>query len=272
MPRTLRVLIGPILVAGVTAGLVVLATTALARPLDLRDKDSDKGPQGKDFEKAKVKDFEKGKGKEFEKGKGKDFEKEGDRPKPDKRAEGKQPEQPEADKRPEPDAVLRSARETLRLLEAEMARLKRFEADLEARLREWTRWFPGGDPLGPWGGFGGWGPGGFGPPFGPPGGRGFGPGDLGMARELAGRRIVEGLTRAAATLDPDQIKLLIESLEKLRAEKLKATAPFRPKDKEPMKPEAKPDRKPEPPSPEAIFRRLDQLSRELEELRQMLKK
>ena len=148
----------------------------------------------------------------------------------------------------------------IKALEADLAKLKAAEADIEAKLKQLKK----ADEPEPRRGFergGGFGPGGRG--FGPPGGFGRGSGRPGGgSRGMSG--VAEGITRAANALSPAQLKEVIEDLEKLRAEKLRAEAPS---------PRAKGgERRRTESSDDAILRRLDQLSKELDELRKSIKR
>lgn len=245
MSRASRFVIGSGLALAAAASLVAFADPALAQP-------------GKD------------KGKEFGKDFGKGFEKKG----PDKKGEP-------------------GIGDAVRTLEAELAKLKALEKDLEGKLKQLkdsprgpkgpdVKGPPAKEPEGRKGpeGFGR-GPGGFGPPgmpgfgrgaggFGPPGGFGRGPGGPGGS--------VDGIVRMAGGLSAEQLRELIGALDKLRAEKQKATAPA-PRPKGGERPEARPGERPKG-GPEGrpgggqeeILRKLEQLTREIEEIRRAIRR
>ncbi|MBA4064997.1 MAG: hypothetical protein C0501_15050 [Isosphaera sp.] len=135
----------------------------------------------------------------------------------------------------------------VRAIEEKLARLKEAEADLTAKLRELK-----GGPAKP-GGPGGFGPGDFGFRFGGPGmgnwdfRGGFGPGF------------------PFDRMDTDQLKDLMGALQKALDAKAKAGAGKDPV-KDPVKP-AKPAA-----NQDEVLKRLDQLSKELDELRRSIKR
>lgn len=238
MSRVCRFAVGGALTAAVAVALAAFADPVLAQ--------QGKG-KGGGFEK---KGFEK---KEFDK-------KEGERKEFDRKdRERKDVEKKEVEKKG-PDRG--GSGEALRALEAELARLKEREADLEARLRQ-LRDAQKGPPAGPrgfgpggmpgMGGFGRGGPGGFGP--GMPGG--FGRGGAGGP--------VEGITRAAGNLSVEQLREVIGALDKLRAEKERAAAPA-------PRPKERPEGRPGGASQDEILRKLDQLTREIEEIRRAIRR
>jgi hypothetical protein len=185
----------------------------------------------------------------------------------------------------------------VKTLEAELAKLKAAEADLEAKLHHLKTppvppappappaGPPGGGPgFGPPGGFG---PGGFGPPGGfGRGGQGVGPGGGGFGRGPGGggfgfggnrgfggpggpSRGEEAIARMASEMSAAQLKEVIETLVRLHAEKVRAEAPPpRPKDGERSRTETRPSANPQ----EEILKRLDQLSKELDEIRRAIRK
>ncbi|WP_439631432.1 hypothetical protein [Gemmata sp.] len=255
----IRMLVAPMMSVAVAAGLVSFADPAVAQPPG-KGKGSDK----KDW-------FEKKDG--FEKG---GFEKRG----------------------PE-----RGPGDPLRALEADLAKLKSLEADLEARLKQLKSPARAPEPKakdGPRG------PGGFNPPagFGPPGGfgrGGFGPGGFGppgMSRGEPSRGgpgsgrgaasgAVQGVVRAASGLSAAQLKEVIQALEKLEAEKLRAERspsrserpsfgpPQRPEPKGGPRSEGRPAQRAEGRSSgtnDQILERLDRLARELDEIRRAVRK
>lgn len=252
MSRACRFAVGAALAAAVAAGLVASADPAGAQPPGFA-KGFDKGKGGfdKGFEKKGPgkKEFDK---KDFDK---KDFDKKG----PDRERGG-------------PDAV--------RALEAELAKLRAAEGEIEAKLRQLKgepKKGPAGGPGGRpgMGGFGGP-PGGFGRGGpGMPGGPDGGPGRGGMGGAGGPPGMVQGLVRAANALSPEQLRELIGELERLRAEKQRTAAPAPwPKDRPEGRPAA--GSRPEPrsggPSQDEILRKLDQLSREIEEIRRSIRR
>lgn len=193
---------------------------------------------------------EKGKGK----GKGKDFEK-------------------GFEKKAEPGRD-----EVVRALEAELTKMKTMQEEIEAKLKQLKAAQQPNPPTGP-GGFGPGGGRGFSGPgggfgFGPGGGFGFDRGGPGGARGPGGmgpggNPPVEGIVRAASGMSPEQLRELIGALDKLRAEKERASAPA-PRPKEgPGRPDSRPGAG--GPSQEDILRKLDQLSREIEEIRRAVR-
>lgn len=193
--------------------------------------------------------------------------------------EKKGPEKKEFEKKIEPgpgDAV--------RTLESELQKLKAIEADLEAKLRQLRAAQPA--PKGPAptptqpglpGGFGrgGFGPGQPGMPGGFGGFGGFGGGRGGMGSP------VEGIVRAANGLPVEQIRELIGALDKLRAEKERAAPAPRPMERPGARPNPQPEPRPTPTpgqrpgggaSNEEILRKLEQLTREIEEIRRAIRK
>jgi len=201
-------------------------------------------------------------GKGFEKGKGKGFDKGGP-----------------------------GGGDAVKTLEAELAKLKSLEADLESKLKQLKGPAPK-QPAGPGpGGFGrpgGFGPGGFGPPmlfawgkekekdrgpgsFGPPGGWGERGGSKG-----AFPGAVQGVVRAASGLSAEQLKEVIAALQKLQSEKQRAAAPApRSSERPSYRPEPRPTPKTEsrPSASNAqILEKLDRLARELDEIRRAVRK
>jgi hypothetical protein len=171
-----------------------------------------------------------------------------------------------------------------RSLEAELARVKALEAEIEARLRQLKSPAPAPKgpkepapaPKGPEAARGpeGRGPGGFGPPafggfgpgrghgmpggFGPPAFGGFGPGrGHGMPGGFgpggppsetgrgSSRTAVEAVVQAASRLSGEQLREVIRALERLQHEKQHAAAPA-PRGPQPP---ARPEARPEPPRP-----------------------
>jgi hypothetical protein len=215
-----RRLTGAVVLTLVSAGAIVLTSSALAQP-----------PGDKDKGFGKEKGFEKAKG--FDKDKRDRFE----------------------PKREQPDRGDGQPKEMIQRLERELDELRARQAEIENRLRQLRdpERRPMGPPMGwmgpmmgPFGG--GFGPGGrFGGPF----GGGFAPGGgFGEARfpPLAEMRFQE--------MRPDQIKELMNQLARILEEKTRG------------------DRGPEKrgPAPDEILKRLDQLSREVDELRRAIKK
>ncbi|VTU02465.1 unnamed protein product [Gemmataceae bacterium] len=260
----IRMLVAPMMSVAVAAGLVSFAGPAVAQPPG----------KGKGFDKKDW--FEKKDG--FEKGgfgKKDGFEKKG----------------------PE-----RGSGDPLRALEADLAKLKSLEADLEAKLKQLKSPARAPEPKAKDGprGPGGFGPGGFGPPGGF-GRGGFGPGGFGppgMSRGEPSRGTpgsgrgaasgaVQGVVRAASGLSAAQLKEVIKALEKLESEKLRAerspSRPERPSFAPPSRPEPKAGPRPEGrPAPrtegrpgssnDQILERLDRLARELDEIRRAVRK
>jgi len=162
--------------------------------------------------------------------------------------------------------------DAVRTLEAELAKLKALEAEVESKLKS-MKSEGRKQPMPPApGGFGR--PGGFGPPsgFGPPGGFGpgkggpgsFGPpgmgglsrgpggmGGLTREHEMHGGShhgmsgAVHGIVRAASGLSSEQLKEVIAALQKLQSEKHRATAPA-PRAFE--RPGSRPEGRPTPPT------------------------
>ncbi|MBA4189482.1 MAG: hypothetical protein C0467_15950 [Planctomycetaceae bacterium] len=209
-------------------------------------------------------------GKGFEKGKGKGFDKGGP-----------------------------GGGDAVKTLEAELAKLKSLEADLESKLKQLKGPAPK-QPAGPGpGGFGR--PGGFGPPamggFGPPMPFGWGkekekdrgPGSFGPPGgwgERGGSKgafpgAVQGVVRAASGLSAEQLKEVIAALQKLQSEKQRAAAPTpRSSERPGYRPEGgRPEGRPAPKtesrpsvSNAQILERLDRLARELDEIRRAVRK
>jgi hypothetical protein len=227
MARVYRLVIGAAIVAGVAAGLVACADPVLAQP---------PGGKGK---------FDFGKDGFDKKG----FDKKG------------------FDKKDSDRGPRGTSSDPIKGLEADLAKLKAAQADIEAKLKQLKKDDepePRRGGFGPPGGFGGRGPGG--PGFGRGPGR---PG--GGSRGMSG--VAEGITRAANTLSATQLKEVIEDLQKLRAEKLRAEAPSpRAKGGERSRPEARPESRPSQSSQDAVLKRLDQLSKEIDELRKSIKR
>jgi hypothetical protein len=225
MARVYRLVIGAAIVAGVAAGLVAYADPVLAQPPGGKGK-FDFGKDGFDKKGFDKKGFDK---KDFDKG-----------------SRG-------------------TSSDPIKALEADLAKLKAAEADIEAKLKqlkkadepEPRRGFERGGSERP--GFGA--PGGRG--FGPPGGfGGRGSGGPGGSRGVSG--VAEGITRAASRLSAAELKEVIEDLQELRAEKLRAEAPS---------PRAKGgDRRRSESPDDAILKKLEQLSKEIDELRKSIKR
>lgn len=247
MSRIWRCVVAPVGLLIASAALVSVAPSILAQP-----------PGVPGFEKGKDKD----KAKEKDKGIGKK------------------------------DGKLRPA-EQLKDLEADLAKLKTLEADLQSQIeklketstpptakesaaregrgkgdqfenRPGPRGFGGQDRSGP--------PGRGGPPFGLERG-GFGPAGLERGREFqrfAGPEMAHLTGRMLSFMSAEQLKEVIEELEKLRAEKLRAAAP-QPREKD--QPRSREGARPSTPTQnEEILKRLDRLSREIDEVRNSLKK
>lgn len=173
-----------------------------------------------------------------------------------------------------------SSDDAVKNLENDLAKLKALEADILSQLKKLkepaaapkTPPVAGGDRF--WPGERGPGkfPGGFGPNFDGPIGPGFGRGEAwggfrpGAREGFGGPGLVQGIARTLSSLSGDQLKELIAELEKVRAEKTRTPAPApRAKDRPDTRPGAST-------SNEEILKRLDRLTREIDELRQSLRK
>jgi hypothetical protein len=260
MSRLRRVVVGPVIVAAVAAGLVLLSGQSPAQQ-----------PGDKGFEKKK--EFEKKKGFEGKKG----FEKKGS---------GKGERGPGFEKKDGPGGG-----EAVRVLEAELRKLREVEADLEAKLHQLRGdqdvRRPGPETRGP----DGRGPGGFGPPggmggrgpgfgMGGPGGRGFGmggPGGGGRGGPMGGPGHPN-----FEQMSPDQLSQVIGHLQQILEQKTRQQAPQprtvergREARPEGQRPGGRTEGRGEDrrgPSQDDVMRRLDQLSRELDEIRRAIRK
>ena len=234
MSRVSRLVFGPVVVAVIAAGLVIAADPASAQPPGF------------------------GKGKGFQKDKG--FPKDKAFPK-----EQGFPKQKDGEKRGEAN----ERAEALKRLEAELDRVKAHEAELQAKMRELRGEVRGGERPnqfdrdgrgGPMGGFGRGGPGGFGRggPGGPGGPGGFGRGPMGG---FGGPPFARGVGPAFGPerfeqMSPDQIRETIGQLQRVLEEKTRGGQGG--------------ERHGE--AQDALMKRLDTLTKEIEEIRRALRK